>query len=149
MQGFEIAGPWHLQFAQFVERVARQNNKPHIAFIARDCYTLQKVFNIIQKDNLPSMYLYAPRFVAQVIRLRLDDHKDYIVNVILSYHSKQLGIEDKTYPFDEAMALFDLHQEKLKLLVKEKEIEYQKYLDMNNVTKDTLFVDETACQFNA
>ena len=95
------------------------------------------------------MYLYAPRFVAQVIRLRLDDHKDYIVNVILSYYSKQLGIEDKTYPFEEAMALFDLHQEKLKLLAKEKEIEYQKYLDMNNVTKDTLFVDETACQFNA
>ena len=61
--GFEIGGPVCYVFAKFIDEYVSQNNMSNVGFIARDGWTLEKVFNIIKSSNASTSYVYAPRLI--------------------------------------------------------------------------------------
>ncbi|MCM1294202.1 MAG: HAD-IA family hydrolase [Muribaculaceae bacterium] len=66
--GYEYAGPVIYGYTRFIENVAKKQNLQHIMFVARDGYTLQKVFQTFD-NNIDNSYVYAPRFLNLICRL--------------------------------------------------------------------------------
>lgn len=73
--GYEYAGPVIYGYTRFIEKIAYKNNLEHLMFVARDGYTLQKVFQTFNNE-IPNSYVYAPRLLNLIYRL--DYAKDSI-----------------------------------------------------------------------
>ncbi|MHC1724270.1 MAG: HAD-IA family hydrolase [Aminipila sp.] len=63
--GYEIGGPVCYSYMKwFTEEIARHEQISDIAFIARDGYLLQKVYNLLpKKEDIASHYVYATRAI--------------------------------------------------------------------------------------
>lgn len=61
--GYQYAGPVIYAYAKFIENKAINDGLEHILFVARDGYTIQKVFNTFD-TGIPNSYVYAPRFLS-------------------------------------------------------------------------------------
>ena len=66
--GYEYAGPLAYGFCRFIERKAAEHNIDHLLFVARDGYTLQKVFQIFN-ETVKTSYIYASRYIKWVYLL--------------------------------------------------------------------------------
>ena len=73
--GYEYGGPVIYGYTRWIERVAMQEKIQHLFFVARDGWTLQKVFNTFN-SKMANSYVYAPRMLNLVCRL--DYHHDKI-----------------------------------------------------------------------
>lgn len=71
--GYAVGGPVAYGFARWIEQRALNNHTPNVFFAARDGYSLQRVFDTFQNNNLHSAYIYALRFINRICRL--DYHK--------------------------------------------------------------------------
>lgn len=66
--GFEYAGPIIYGYTRHIEYKAQKSGLEHLMFVARDGYTLQRVFNTFNTD-IENSYVYAPRFLNLICRL--------------------------------------------------------------------------------
>lgn len=66
--GYEYAGPVIYGYTRFIQRVVKRQNLKHLIFVARDGYTLQRVFKTFDSD-IDNSYIYAPRFLNLICRL--------------------------------------------------------------------------------
>lgn len=66
--GYEYGGPIIYGYTRWIESIAKYENIDHLFFVARDGYTLQKVFNIFN-STIKNSYVYAPRFLNLICRL--------------------------------------------------------------------------------
>ena len=66
--GYSYGGPLALGYMHFVDKVAKENSIDNLLFVARDGYTLQKIYNSF-KNPLKNSYIYAPRFLNLICRL--------------------------------------------------------------------------------
>jgi HAD superfamily hydrolase (TIGR01549 family) len=84
--GYEYAGPVAYGYSRFIESEVKADKSSQILFVARDGYTLQKVFNTFN-SGIRTDYVYAPRFLNLFYRLdysRLWDKK-YIKDLVDYY----------------------------------------------------------------
>lgn len=89
--GYQYAGPVAYGYCRFVEKKVYQQNLAQLLFIARDGYTLQKVFHIIN-PSIKTHYIYAPRLLNLICRLDYNpDAKDQ-AKTIVDYYSQQNDI---------------------------------------------------------
>ena len=49
-----------LAYTTFVNQIVQQNGYEQVAFVARDGYTLTKIFNLIKDADVINSYIYAP-----------------------------------------------------------------------------------------
>ncbi len=66
--GYEYGGPVIYGYTRWIESVASQEKIQHLFFVARDGYTLQKVFNTFN-SKMANSYIYAPRILNLICRL--------------------------------------------------------------------------------
>ena len=66
--GYCYAGPVGYAYTRFVDKTASDNGIGGLLFVARDGYLLQKIFNTFHSE-MPSAYIYAPRFLNHICRL--------------------------------------------------------------------------------
>ena len=92
--GYTIGGPVAYGFARWIEQRALNNHTPNVLFAARDGYSLQRVFDTFQNNNLHSAYIYALRFLNRICRL--DYHKGSLdqTSAVLK-HFTQVSLELK------------------------------------------------------
>ena len=132
--GYEYAGPIAYGYSRFVEKEAINNKLSTLLFVARDGYTLQKVFDTFS-SNIKNLYVYAPRFLNLICRLDYDRNDIKQSQAIIDYYSSQ------SYEIKNAYAKINKHnakvnhkfiQDNLSLfspLVKEVSNNYKKYLN--------------------
>ena len=91
--GYEYAGPLAYGYTRWIEAEAKSMEIDKLLFVARDGYTLEKVFNNFN-DSIKTSYVYAPRFLNLICRLDYDYiRKDEIIkksqtSAIIDYFSK-------------------------------------------------------------
>ena len=86
---------------RFVDQEVITNGYKNVGFIARDGYTLQKVFEIIKDSEATSTYIYAPRFVGLATRADLSDFDGNMLNSLLKYYKNITKIDMKKWYSDE------------------------------------------------
>ena len=136
--GYEYAGPIAYGYSRFVEKEAVNNKLSTMLFVARDGYTLQKVFNTFS-SSIKNLYAYAPRFLNLICRL--DYNRDDIKQsqAIIDYYSSQSNKIKNAYAKinkHNAKVNHKFIQDNLSLfspLVKKASDNYKKYL--NNLVK--------------
>lgn len=136
--GYEYAGPIAYGYSRFVEKEAVNNKLSTMLFVARDGYTLQKVFNTFS-SSIKNLYVYAPRFLNLICRL--DYNRDDIKQsqAIIDYYSSQSNKIKNAYAKinkHNAKVNHKFIQDNLSLfspLVKKASDNYKKYL--NNLVK--------------
>lgn len=60
--GYEYGGPVIYAYGRFIEKTALDNNISHLMFVARDGYTLQRIFKTFN-TSINTSYVYAPRLL--------------------------------------------------------------------------------------
>ena len=85
--GYLYAGPLAYGYCRFVEDVAKEQKLDFLGFVARDGYTLQKIFNRLC-PNIKTAYIYAPRFLNLICRLDYARRNKEQTNAIITYFSK-------------------------------------------------------------
>ncbi len=85
--GYLYAGPLAYGYCRFIEDVAKEQKLDFLGFIARDGYTLQKVFNRLCPE-IKTAYVYAPRFLNLVCRLDYSRGNKDQTGAIIEYFSK-------------------------------------------------------------
>lgn len=95
--GYEIGGPICYGYVKWIICEIEQNHPEilDIAFVARDGWLLQKVFNILpHRANLKGHYIYAPRIVGAQCRNK-DAHLSYQHYIAAcGFENSKLGIVD-------------------------------------------------------
>lgn len=68
--GFKYAGPTVYAFMKWLDEQLKKDDINEVMFVARDGYTLQRVFDLIKTRNVVTHYYYCPR------TLNLSDEKE-------------------------------------------------------------------------
>lgn len=69
--GYEYGGPITYGYTRWIERVAQEYKVQQLLFVARDGWTLRKVFNVFN-SKISNSYVYAPRMLNLLCRLDYD-----------------------------------------------------------------------------
>ncbi len=91
--GYEYAGVIGCAYMQFVATEAKRHDIKHILFIARDGYTLQKIFDIMQTD-IQTKYVYAPRFFNLIYTLQHKNDENKALAILNFFASKYKDIQN-------------------------------------------------------
>ena len=70
--GYKYAGPVIFGFMQWLEQQLKKDKISEVMFVARDGYTLEKVFNLINDKDFRTHYFYAPRSVNLAVNLNYE-----------------------------------------------------------------------------
>lgn len=85
--GYLYAGPLAYGYCRFIEEVTTEQKLDFLGFVARDGYTLQKIFNLIC-PQIETSYIYAPRFLNLICRLDYARRNKDQTNAIITYFAK-------------------------------------------------------------
>lgn len=127
--GYTLAGPVGYGFMRWVKNEVEANSINNLMFVARDGYTLQKIFDTFDSD-IKTSYVYAPRFLNLIARLDFDvNHlvKEYRRQIcsIVNYFQK-----DKVYTDPmEAYEYYKDHEKEIKTEATKINNAFKKYLN--------------------
>ena len=152
--GYVIGGITTHTFMRSVQKLCEQENYTHVAFVARDGFSLQKIFNVIVRGSVETSYVYAPRIMSAVNRLDFDNFKSYSYGGkdlirILNYYAKDLNMPVKQYSISEALEALKLASPTLVPLIKRNLHVYRQYLQERIPDEHSLVVDTMAAGFSA
>ena len=85
--GYKYGGPVAYGFTAWVAKIAAKKGIDSILFVARDGYTIQKVFDLLN-TGITSQYVYAPRFLNQVCRLDFEGNSKQKARDTVDYFAK-------------------------------------------------------------
>lgn len=83
--GYEYAGPVCYGYTRWIEKEAINENLENLFFVARDGYTLQKIFDTFNSD-IKCQYVYAPRYINFVCRLDYSPRSKTQAMSIIDYY---------------------------------------------------------------
>lgn len=95
--GYNWAGPLAYGYMRFIEQQAKENGVNHLLFVARDGYTLQKVFNVFNHD-IKNSYIYANGSINRITSLEVSniDHCHHLINFFSKFSPELAAIADTT-----------------------------------------------------
>ena len=145
--GYEYGGVAAYQFVKFIYSSCLKNNIKDIAMVARDGYTLQRVFNLFNKCGLNSHYVYAPRSISNIISLKYNPDSSEQVESFAGYYREALFNEKvlpDTYSYEDNLKFIEDNKANIKEFAQKKETEYLKYLSQFNYTSSKLAIVDLA-----
>lgn len=89
--GYNYAGPVIYGYARYIEKIASEQKNDHIMFVARDGYTIQRIFNTFN-NSISNSYVYAPRFLNLICRLDYAKEDTLQSKAIINYFCNQSEI---------------------------------------------------------
>ena len=141
---FMYGGPLAYNYCKMIIDAIKKQNISDVAFVARDGYTLQKIFDIINTDkNVSGHYVYAPRFTNTLAYLDfgvpevIEERKNVLLKFLIDNGFAK--------PSDDIKQ----HTETLKQLSATELKEYKNYLNNKNFGKNIGIVDSISMSFSA
>ncbi|MCQ2794691.1 MAG: hypothetical protein MJ214_00540 [Bacilli bacterium] len=156
--GFTNGGPIILSFMMWLSDKLDANKINDVAFIARDGYTLKRIFDLITNHKYNSHYLYAPRKINVLINLDYQSSDMYkskkrelrALNSIFDYFKNEVPINNNSrFTYLEAMDFFNKHKEEYKKLSENKKKDYLSYLNKCFKKDKVAVVDTTTSNFSS
>ena len=124
--GYEYGGISCYAYMKWLEEQAKQDGIKDILFVARDGYSLKKVFDSFN-TGINTHYVYAPRFLNLICTLDYDNQLEKL-NIIINYYKNKSDILKNTYKefktLNEAKKYFN---ENIDLYMELATVEKQKY----------------------
>lgn len=125
--------------------------------MARDGYSLKKVFDIIKPEYIKTHYIYAPRIIYYLITLDFSMHLKYypiesfevIKSVLEYYKDKDEYLQKNTPKITSATQGYEFILSNIEIYKKLAELEYQnykEYIEKLNIGKNNIAVVDT-CSF--
>lgn len=158
--GYDYAGPAIYSYVEWLYKNFKNDEINDVLFVARDGYTLQKVFDLYNDDSIQSHYFYAPRTLYMSILLApvsfFQSEKDRLAgtNRILNYykdkhpylHENTPDIVNSNEGLSFIKANYDLYQE----LASQEVLEYLTYIQSKNIRGGNIaLVDAQSCSLSA
>lgn len=144
--GFDYAGPAIYTYTSWLDKQFEKDNIHDALFVARDGYSLQKVYEIIKTSNkTKSYYLYAPRILNLICNLDLNAQLAYggayaaaTVSTVINYFKTakcfhNLHIPEQSDP-DQQINFVKSHLQEYKNLAKQEKERYMSYLKNQNLS---------------
>ncbi len=136
--GFKYGGPVIFGYMSWLIKQLKKDNIKEVLFVARDGYSLQKVFNIIQNKEIKTHYIYAPRIINIVCNFLCDQNNKNFqeknlnkLKTILSYFKSKNSFLKENTPeiktFEEGNDFIKKHYELYKNLAQKEKENFQKY----------------------
>ena len=96
--GFIYGGPSVFSYMNWVKKQIIKENIKEVLFVARDGYSLKKVFDIIKPEYIKTHYIYAPRIIYYLIALDFKYYNlgDSVKSVLEYYKDKDEYLQKNT-----------------------------------------------------
>jgi len=153
--GYLFGAPIHYIYAQWLAKQVQTDNLSGLLFVARDGYTTQKIFQKLFA-NVPSYYVYAPRFTNMLSRLDFGETSHIQTEreqILLHFLNKEvcLNLNDKDLCNTNVRhQLLTENKNLLKKYAKEEKKAYASYISSLNLPKGILgVVDTVSLSFSA
>lgn len=156
--GFTYAGPAILAYSYWLNKKSYEDNIDRLFFIARDGFTLKKVFDIINKGNIKSEYIYAPRILYTLITLDYEIKSKFFpveyfedIKLILTYFKdKDEYLKEHTpnsFSSEEGHKFILKNIERYKKLANAEYNKYKTYIEKYIQTNEKIGVVDTCSYF--
>ncbi len=155
---FKYAGPVIYGYVSWLKKEFATDKIREVLFVARDGYSLQKVFNIINDTGIKSHYYYAPRILNLVCNLNyrhsIDQGEKFglvALNSVLNYFKTKDEFLEKNTPTiktcAEGDAFIKKHIDIYQRLAIQEQKNYQKYFEQFNITGKKVALVDTCSTF--
>lgn len=153
--GFVYGGPAVFGYMNWLKKQVIKDNINEILFVARDGYSLKKVFDIIKPESVKTHYIYAPRIIYYLITLDFSMIKyfhldDAIKSVLEYYKDKDEYLQKKTPKTTSAIEGYKFilsNIEIYKKLAKQEYQKYKEYIEKFNIGKNNIGIVDTGSLF--
>jgi len=133
--GYRYTAPLAYGYSRFVEKEAIKNDFNHLLFVARDGYTLEKIFRTFN-TNLKTSYIYAPRIISMMCAGKMNyESPNYGIEVVvkkMAEFSKELQeLLDSVNPVtkEEYKSFYNQHKQLILSIARDNQKKYKLYLD--------------------
>ena len=155
--GFVYGGPAVFGYMNWLKKQIIKDNINEVLFVARDGYSLKKVFDLIKPESVKTHYIYALRIIYYLITLDFDMHFKYypieyfevIKSVLEYYKDKDEYLQKETPKITSAIEGYKFilsNIEIYKKLAKKEYQNYREYIEEFNIGKNNIAVVDT-CSF--
>ncbi|MCX8711451.1 hypothetical protein J3U57_03535 [Gilliamella sp. B3464] len=155
--GYNYAGPTVFSYVYWLKKSFEKDNINNALFVARDGYSLKKVFDLMNDDEVKSSYIYAPRVLSTLFYLDFNQNKyidpnekfSAVKNILSHYKERNNILKEKTPNItstEEGVAFIEQHIDIYKKLAEEETKSYKDYIE-NLSLKENLAIIDT-CSIN-
>ncbi|WP_432632233.1 hypothetical protein [Brachyspira sp.] len=155
--GFIYGGPAVFAYMNWLKKQIIKDNINEVLFVARDGYSLKKVFDIIKPESVKTHYIYAPRIIYYLITLDFSMRLKYypiesfevIKTVIEYFKDKDEYLQKQTPKITSAIEGYKFILSNIAIYKKLAKLEYQnykEYIEKFNIDKNNIAVVDT-CSF--
>ena len=153
--GFIYGGPAVFAYMNWLKKQIIKDNINEVLFVARDGYSLKKVFDIIKPESVKTHYIYAPRIIYYLITLDFSMIKyfhldDAIKSVLEYYKDKDEYLQKNTPKIISAIEGYKFILSNIEIYKKLAKLEYQnykEYIEKFNIDKNNIAVVDTCSLF--
>ena len=144
--GFIYGGPAVFSYMNWLKKQIIKENIKEVLFVARDGYSLKKVFDLIKPESVKTHYIYAPRIIYYLITLDFSMHFKYypiecfeiIKSVLKHYKDKDKYLEKHTPKITSATQGYKFILDNIEIyknLAKQEYQNYKEYIEKFNIDK--------------
>lgn len=151
--GFIYGGPAVFSYMNWLKKQIIKEDIKEVLFVARDGYSLKKVFDIIKPEYIKTHYIYAPRIIYYLIALDFKYYNlgDSVKSVLEYYKDKDEYLEKQTPSstalYNEGYKFILSNIEIYKNLAKQEYQNYKEYIEKFNIDKDNIGIVDTGSLF--
>lgn len=142
--GVTYAGPVILGFAHWINRKLKEDGIKEVMFVARDGYTVQKVFDLIRTVDVQTHYFYAPRKNSIIINFDYEYHHQMGTTLILDYYRRRTDyLKENTPPsnsIEMGIQFLKEHRDLYSQLLETDKHNYRQYLQQFHLKNKTIVV---------
>ena len=152
--GFIYGGPAVFSYMNWLKKQIIKENIKEVLFVARDGYSLKKVFDIIKPEYIKTHYIYAPRIIYYLITLDFSMHFKYypiesfevIKSVLEYYKDKDEYLQKNTPNINSAIQGYEFILDNIEIyknLTKQEYQNYKEYINSININGDKIATVDT------
>ena len=153
--GFIYGGPAVFAYMNWLKKQVIKDNINEVLFVARDGYSLKKVFDIIKPESVKTHYIYAPRIIYYLITLDFSMIKyfqldDAIKSVLEYFKDKDEYLQKNTPKIISAIEGYKFILSNIEIYKKLAKLEYQnykEYIEKFNIDKNNIALVDTCSLF--
>lgn len=151
--GFLYGGPSVFAFMNWLKKEVIKDKIKTVLFVARDGWTLQKVFDLIKPETIETFYIYANRILYnKLLNININIKKSYIeMKSILEYYKDKDEYLKLNTPnilsTEEGYKFILKNMELYKKLAKIEYEQYKEYIEKFNFDKNNIGVVDTCSYY--
>ncbi|WII09730.1 HAD-IA family hydrolase [Methanomassiliicoccales archaeon LGM-DZ1] len=154
--GYLFAGPVVTAYVNWLYKSIRKDGFRTVYFVARDGYTLQRIFDMLSGGKVESHYFYAPRHISNICNGDLEekmasDRKEAepAVKAVYDYYCMETGAVPEDMDYESKEAFLRAHSKELRNLADKKRKEYSEYVSSLSDDSRIALVDTITIHFSS